>query len=259
MEIRPNLQVGYIVADRTKEDLLETAGQLELHTAHLPIRSLIDDFSIDMGVFETQPLSILFGLLDSMLPIDLVVVDPLLVFTGVDTNKYHLNAAKLIRINRWCMEHKVTLLGTHHATKARTDFSFKRAQDRISGSSALQGYTSTQLFLAGPEETDNEDGLTEWTIVSHHAPPRRLYFARTGPGFELVRTEETVPTVPLEVRITTELSQRPMKVGELIGRLKPTGRTTIYRGLERLEASGVVVKTHWGLYRLARAGDHPES
>jgi RecA-family ATPase len=155
--------IGYIVADRTSQDLLETASAVGVDTAALKLRSLVDDASIDIAKFETAPRAVLFDLLSSLKSCQLVIVDPLIVFTGVDTNKYHLNAAALIRINRFCMDNGITILGTHHATKARTDFGFKRAQDRISGSSALLGYTSTQLFLSTPEENDTD--YFQWTIV----------------------------------------------------------------------------------------------
>jgi len=261
MPCRPGLKLGYIVADRTKQDLLTTAEALEfpMQAFNIPVRSLVDDESVDIGQFEQKPLDVLFKMLDDLGQIDLAVVDPLIVFTGVDTNKYHLNAAKLIRINRFCMDRQITILGTHHATKARSDFSFKRAQDRISGSSALLGYTSTQLFLASPEETEDENGLSQWTIVSHHAPPKTMFLSRTGPGFVPVRTEVAAPSIPLDARIVEVLATGPRKAGELVQQLRPTGKATIYRALDRMQAAGVVVKTDWGHYRLASQGDHPES
>jgi RecA-family ATPase len=255
------MTLGYVVADRTKQDLLTTAEALGFPMTDLgiPVRSLVDDKAIDIGKFEQTPLELLFDILKGMLPRRLIVVDPLIIFTGVDTNKYHLNAAKLIRINRFCMDHECTILGTHHATKARSDFSFKRAQDRISGSSALLGYTSTQLFLASPEETDDKDGLSQWTIVSHHAAPKTIFLSRIGAGFLPVRTVEASPSIPLDARIVELLSTHPMKAGELIDALRPAGRATVYRALERSESAGVVVKTQWGHYRLASQADHPES
>lgn len=248
--------IGYIVADRTKEDLLETAEMVGVETSCLPIRSLVDDTSIDMQKFETTPLQVLFDLIDSLKGCELIVVDPLIVFTGVDTNKYHLNAAKLIRINRFARDRHVTILGTHHATKARTDFGFKRAQDRISGSSALLGYTSTQLFLATPEETDSD--YFEWTIVSHHAAPRTLYMTRTSSGFEVIRESSTAPEPPVEVQILQLLSVGPMKPQDLINGTGKS-RATIHRTLSGMEQAGVIVKIEYGRYRLAQRDDHRES
>lgn len=250
-------QLGYICADRTSEDLLETARSVGVDTKILKLRSLVDDASIDIGKFETAPTQVLFDLLASLEGCALIVVDPLIVFTGVDTNKYHLNAAKLIRINRFCMDHKITVLGTHHATKARTDYGFKRAQDRISGSSALLGYTSTQLFLAAPEETEGGQ-YYEWTIVSHHAAPRTLYLTRHAHGFELIKEATIAPPPPVEHRIMSLLSIGPCKTGDLCTACKAS-RATVYRALEQMELTGVVIKERHGVYRLAESADHPES
>lgn len=250
-------KLGYIVADRTSEDLLETAQSVGVNVEQLKLRSLVDDKSIDMGKFETAPTTVLFELLESLQGCELIIVDPLIVFTGVDTNKYHLNAAKLIRINRFCMDHHLTVLGTHHATKARTDYGFKRAQDRISGSSALLGYTSTQLFLAAPEETEGGQ-YYEWTIVSHHAAPRTLYLTRHKAGFDLIKEATIAPPPPLEVQIMGLLSVGPCKTGDLCRACK-ANRSYVYRILEQMTDTGVVVKERHGIYRLAELGDHPES
>lgn len=247
-------QIGYVVADRTSLDLQVTAEQVGVNFAALRLRSLVDDTAIDMGRFEQTPTSVLFDLLASLKGCSLVVVDPLIVFTGVDTNKYHLNAAKLIRINRFCMDHHLTLLGTHHATKARTDFGFKRAQDRISGSSALLGYTSTQLFLSTPEENDTD--FFQWTIVSHHAAPRTLALSRSSEGFSLHHEDEKGKD-PLEARILGVLQIGPRRAPEVVSILKAP-RSSVYRTLDYMEASGVVLKQE-GVYRLSSKADHPES
>lgn len=248
--------IGYIVADRTSEDLKETAQAVGLDVSTLKMRSLVDDVSIDITAFEQNPTGVLFDLLKSIKECLLIVVDPLIVFTGVDTNKYHLNAAKLIRINRFCMDYGLTILGTHHAGKARTDFGFKRAQDRINGSGALLGYTSTQLFLATPEETD--DDYFQWTIVSHHAAPRTLFLSRFSHGFDLVKEKEIGPEPPLETRIMGLLAIGPCKAQDIVSGARAS-RSSVYRCLDSMEHSGVVIKTQFGHYRLATQDDHPES
>lgn len=251
----PPGRVGYVVADRTAKDLMMTAQALDVPMRQVFLRSLVDDPSIDIGKFEVQPLAILFELLASM-PVDIrfVVVDPLIVFTGVDTNKYHLNAAKLIRINRFAMDHQLTVLGTHHATKARKDITFKREQDRISGSSALLGYTSTQLFLSTPEENDTE--FFQWTVVSHHAAPRTILLSRGDRGFVL--EDDDTPSVPLESRIMGVLAVGPCKVQDLMASLGAS-KSTLHRFLHEMQQTGVVVRGEWGVYRLARKADHKES
>lgn len=173
----PQPPYGFLTADRTTEAHRETAKGVGLPWLSLRVRSLVDDKSINLLDLENNPLELLFKLLTSIRH-DLnpgpafIVVDPLMVFLGVDLNKYNLVAARLIRLNRWAQDHDALVLGTHHASKPRTDWSFKRPQDRIAGSGALLAYTSTQGFLAGPEECGDEQGPathSEWTIVPHHS------------------------------------------------------------------------------------------
>lgn len=178
----PDLKIGYIAADRTWEAYRKLAEIIGVDLSRIKVRALVDDDHIDTLVLERAPSNILYQLLGEMATekCDLVIVDPLAVLLGCDLNKYHVVAAKLIALNRYCRRNGITVLGTHHATKARTESGFKRPQDRINGSGALLGFTSTQLFLAAPEETGSE--YTEWHIVSHHAKAKVLYLKRTFDG-----------------------------------------------------------------------------
>jgi RecA-family ATPase len=177
-----DLKVGFIAADRTWEAYKRTAELVGVDTTKLYVRALVDDDDIDTACLERNPGLILKTLLDEMVKNnrDLVIVDPLAVLMGCDLNKYHVVAAKLINLNRYCRQNRITVLGTHHATKARTESGFKRPQDRINGSGALLGFTSTQLFMSAPEENGTQ--FTEWHIVSHHAPAKCIYLQRTTNG-----------------------------------------------------------------------------
>lgn len=184
-EAQKDLRIGYIAADRTWSAYEELARRIGLDLGRIKVRTLIDDDSIDLRVFEREPLQTLFNLVGSLLPLDLIVVDPLIIFMGCETAFYHQNAVRLIQLNRWCRTNQITILGTHHATKARTDYSFLRPQDRINGTGALLGFTSTQLFLAAPEEIKQE--WSEWHIVSHHAKPACIQLMRNEQGlFEAI-------------------------------------------------------------------------
>ena len=178
--ITPDLKIGFIAADRTWEAYKKLASTVGVDVEKLThIRALIDDDKIDTRTLESNPSIILYNLLNEMVQkgCQLVIVDPLAVLLGCDLNKYHVVAARLIALNRYCRLNGVTVLGTHHATKARTESGFKRPQDRINGSGALLGFTSTQLFLAAADETGSE--YTEWHIISHHAKPKCIHLKRT--------------------------------------------------------------------------------
>lgn len=181
-EITNDLKVGFIAVDRTWEAYKKTAQLVGVDVSQLYVRALIDDDNIDTKVLESNPLQLLMQLLAEMVRNDrqLVVIDPLAVLLGCDLNKYHVVAAKLIQLNRFCRINGLTIVGTHHATKARTESGFKRPQDRINGSGALLGFTSTQLFMSAPEENGTE--YTEWHIVSHHAKAKVVYLKRAENG-----------------------------------------------------------------------------
>lgn len=178
----PDIKIGYIAADRTWESYKKLAATIGADLSQLHVRALIDDDTIDTKQLERDPSGILYSLLQDCVntKCDLAIVDPLAVLLGCDLNKYHVVAARLIQLNRYCRMNRLTVLGTHHATKARTEAGFKRPQDRINGSGALLGFTSTQLFLAAADETDSE--FTEWHIVSHHDKPKVVYLKRTENG-----------------------------------------------------------------------------
>lgn len=177
--IQTNIKIGYIAADRTWDAYARLAKVVGVDITKLYVRALIDDIEIDTEKLEENPQATMYALLDSMVKAkcDLVIVDPVVVLLGSDINTYHKVAARLIKLNRYCKLNNLTILGTHHANKARSDVQFKRAQDRISGTSALLGFTSCQLCLLPKEETKDQR-FAEWHIVSHHAAPKVVYLDR---------------------------------------------------------------------------------
>lgn len=243
--VAPNLRLGYIAADRSWDSYIKTAKSTGLDLSTIGVRTLIDDESIELEGFKRNPIRTLKELVVSLQPVDLVVVDPLVVFLGVDTNKYHLNAAALIELNRFCKSENVTLLGTHHATKARSDYSFKRAQDRISGSSALLGFTSTQLFIASPDEIGRDDGVYEWYVISHHAPGRVIEMIRGDGGTFQFHNERLLNSPKsLEDEVVEYISaegspQRAVIVDQFS---RDVSVPTIDRLLKRLTVDGVLMR-----------------
>ena len=184
------IRVGYIAADRTWESYEELAARARLDLSHIQIRSLVDDTSIDVDRLERDSMRLLYDLISSFDSPDLIVVDPMVVFLGVDPNKYNAVAPRLIKMGRWCKQDGFTILATHHATKARTDYSFKRPQDRISGSSALLGFTSSQLFLSAPDEIGKP--YAEFTAVNHNDPPENIRLERGENGLFVPYNEKQV-------------------------------------------------------------------
>lgn len=180
--IRQDLKIGYLAADRTWDAYARLARQVGVDMSQMNVTSLVDDPEIDINLLEHDPTKVLYNILKKMVAegTTFAIVDPLPYLLGCDMNTYHKVAARLIQLNRFCKVNGLTVLGTHHATKARTDQGFKRPQDRINGSGALLGFTSTQLFLASPEESGAD--TTNWHVISHHAPPKVIKLKRNAAG-----------------------------------------------------------------------------
>lgn len=205
--LAPNVQWGYLANDHAWKMYEDTASRVGLDTAKLPHISVMDDESIDLEIFRTDSLRVLEQCLLRLIDqgVNAVIVDTLVSFFGSDVKAYNQNAYALLRIGRFCRKHKLTILGTHHTTKARTDFGFKRPQDRISGSMSLLGFSSTQLCLVPPDETGN--ACCEFHIIAHNAPPKMI---------PLVREEMKGTFVPFDAALGGHLDADARKVLDTI-------------------------------------------
>ena len=250
-----DLTIGIIGADRsfrTTLVLAERAGA-DLRRCHL--RSLVDDRDIDLTALRYRSFDLLLHLIKGLIGegVQLLMVDPLIVFFGGDTKAYFSNAAPLIALNRLCNDSGLTILGTHHATKARTDQGFKRRQDRIGGSGgALQGFSSTQLFLDTPEEADNPaDGPSMLRIIHHLHPPADIPLQRTDSGLFVPATAELPPSLDATARRILEAipPATDMRRAFLATKLPDVPQATFDRHLLQLCEAGVVVRARQGDYR----------
>lgn len=244
MATSANTRVGYIAADRGGDSLEYWSKIMDVDLSQIKIKSLIKDEDLDLKKFETNPMGLLLSMIRSMMPLDLLIIDPMIVFFGTDTKSYTTNAKCLIQLNRVAHQHKVTILGVHHAVKARTDFGFKRPQDRISGTGAFLGYSSTQIFLDTPEES----GLPHHSlhIISHTAAPQELKLQRDNRAvFHLVENEEQkvaqliLGAVPNNGMIATN---------EIMNSLTNIPRRTVELYLTKLLKEGLLVKPSHGRY-----------
>ena len=253
-----DLTVGIVGADRsfrTTLVLAERAGA-DLQRCHL--RSLVDDRDIDIQALRYRSFDLLLSLIKGLVDkgCTLLFVDPLVVFFGGDIKSYFANAAPLIALNRLCNDYGLTILGTHHATKARTDQGFKRRQDRIGGSGgALQGFSSTQLFLDTPEEADNPpDGASVLRIIHHLHPPLDIPLQRGPTGLFLpIPLAEAAPPPSLDDTALRILEAIPpateVRRAFLYGKVPDVPQATFDRRLLDLTEAGIVVKARQGYYR----------
>ena len=112
---------------------------------------------------------------------NLIIIDPIALFMEGSLIDFKTVALTLMRFNRWAKEHKTTLVALHHTTKQRADNRFLRPQDRVSGSGAFPGYSSTQcMIIEGIEEGVDYDKLI---IVPHMTKKEEHRLIRKHDGY----------------------------------------------------------------------------
>lgn len=255
---------GYIANDHAWKMYEETAARVGLDTSKLPHISLMDDDQIDLELFRRDSLAVLEQCLDRLIAAgcDTFVVDTLVSFFGSDIRQYTQNAYALLRLGRLARRRGITILGTHHTTKARTDTGFMRPQDRISGSSSLLGFSSTQLCLIPPGEAkDAVAGVTSFHIIAHNAPPKTIALTRdqerngifvpfSGGALEGPSAHE------MEILEVIESAGEGVSVsrGYIAAALRERmSARTLDRALRALVSGGHITKSRHGEYKLLRA------
>ena len=244
---------GYLANDHAWKLYEETAGRIGLDLNRLPHISLMDDETIDLEVFRTNPLKLLEDLLTKLVDrgANAIVCDTLVSWFGGDIRNYNLPAYALLRLGRWCRKHNATILGMHHATKARTDYTFKRPQDRISGSMSLLGFSSTQLCLLPPDETG--DATAQFHIIAHNAPALMIPLTKRD-GLFVPFVAGEAPLTPIEESILVAISEEGLGVSvtrNLIGAKVRIATSSLDRHLKRLVQLNRIIKIRHGEYKIA--------
>jgi hypothetical protein len=252
---------GYLANDHAWKMYEETAVRVQLDLNAIPHISLMDDETIDLEKFRVSPLLLLEELLTRLADkgCNAIVVDTLVSWFGGDIRNYNLPAYALLRLGRWCRKHNATLLGMHHATKARTDYTFKRAQDRISGSMSLLGFSSTQLCLLPPDETG--DATAQFHIIAHNAPPLVIPLKRTEGGIFAPFEPGDEPLSPIEESILKCVAEQGEGVtvtrNAIASAMSAVSAATLDRNLKKLVQGGKLVKVRHGEYRIPSAEPRP--
>ncbi len=254
-----DIKWGYLANDHAWKMYEDTARRCHLRINDIPHISVMDDDTIDLEIFKQDSLRLLEQQLLRLKDegAEAVVVDTLVSWFGGDIRNYNGPAYALLRLGRFCRKHSLTLLGTHHATKARSDFTYKRPQDRISGSAALLGFSSTQLCLIPPDE--NGTASYHFHIVAHNAPAKMIALERAdasrGGIFTPFDTADSpnLLSVEHEIRMIVEEARglnvtRGQIIASLGGRISPA---SIDRHVRQLVREGAIIQTRRGEYRVA--------
>lgn len=249
---------GYLANDHAWKLYEDTANRIQLNINGIPHISLMDDESIDLEKFRTNPLTLLEELLTRLVDqgANAIVCDTLVSWFGGDIRNYNLPAYALLRLGRWCRKHNATILGMHHATKARSDYTFKRAQDRISGSMSLLGFSSTQLCLLPPEETG--EATAQFHIIAHNAPPLMIPLSkREGLFVPFIAGQEEVVLTPVEEAIMRSVLEEGANAtvtrNAISAKIPGISAASLDRHLKRLVNLRKLEKVRHGEYRVPAA------
>ena len=172
-------KIAYAATDRDSEQLEERIDRWGIK--HIEVWSLTKDDDMPEYCFENHK-KILEYTVEQFNPgFDLLVLDTsILYIKDHDSNGYGNVAVSLTRMAKVARHYDITIILTHHATKARIESGFKRIQDRISGSAAWQGYSDCQLFISASGEQDKE--YSTFVVNPHDAPPHHWKLVWTPEG-----------------------------------------------------------------------------
>src|SRR5262245_57066272 len=111
-----------------------------------------------------------------------VFVDPISLFLGGNLLDYDTCAVSCHEIRKALHQRGLTLWGNSHSSKlkGRQEDRYVRLQDRILGSTAISGFSDTQMYLASPEECDQPYYSFLWN--SHLAPAELFPLSRDEQG-----------------------------------------------------------------------------
>lgn len=223
----------------------------------LPAYSLLDDenFNVRRLRQKQQRIDILQEAINHLeLPWgSLLVVDPLALFLGGNLNDYDACGVACAEIRQVCRRRGLTVIGTAHSSKQKADKQqrYLRLQDRIAGSTALFGYTDTQMYLAAPEEIGEDFYLFQWT--PHHGPEEHFKLKKDDQGL-FIPYEETggdhdltkfatqilgyISESPVLTPIRIVLHQAQVELG--------LSRASLYRYLDQFAEEHLVVRVGRG-------------
>lgn len=246
----PPVKLGFVCADRgftAARYWLDKAGY-----ADVPFYSLADDdtFITTRLRGKSNLIKILGECFDklSLPPGSLAVVDPLALFMGGNLNDYTNCAIACLEIRRECRRRQITLIGTAHASKQKSDKKerYQRLQDRILGSTAQLAYGDTQLYLAAPEETNERFYTFLWH--SHTAPAATFPLGRDKGGMFVPWAACTQAAEEGAVYQAIPADGSVIPLTTILGLCSDLSQATVFRRLQELIDQLLVARADKGLY-----------
>ncbi len=258
LETQLGLSLAYVIADHPRDEyetLWARAGVdlAQLRTFFLCGKGL-DPRLADS--YRRAPRLTLYRILEDLLPVDLILLEPFDDLLSCNVNNYWEVRPRMVEMQNWCLDHEVTILGTHHTAKARSDYHFQRFQDKASGSMALQGFSGTQLII----DTPSENGTAFHRLyLAPRLEAARTIFLQEDPQTGLLAYRHTLTDAAaldgdLSTRILTLLATRQaaIKREEIQVALDDVSPRTLTFRLRRLLHEGAIFQPRFGWYALKR-------
>jgi hypothetical protein len=222
--------------------------------ADIPYYSLIDDATFQPSRLRKKwnRTDILFECIDKLQlpPLSVVATDPISLFLGGNLMDYDACAVACCEIRRKLIERKLTMIATAHSRKISADKHdrYLRLQDHILGSTALLGFTDTQMYLATPEEIRKPYYAFLWQ--PHMVPVETFMLQRDAQGLFIPYTGsvevQAAPTV-IELLPADGSEVTFGKLAELAEAI-PIRRRTLIKILEKLTEAGDIKHVRHGVY-----------
>lgn len=188
-------------------------------------------------------------------PHSLLAVDPIALFLGGNLLNYDDCAVACHEIRAYLRERSYTMVATAHSSKIKADKKerYLRLQDQILGSTAIFGFTDTQMYLAAPAET----GQPYYVFLWHpHTAPAETFQLTQGPDglFQLYQGEGALTNNRVLQLIPEDGSSIALAAVVSLAESFPLSRATVKRSLDELLETSAITRVGTGLY--ARVSTH---
>lgn len=248
----PPAGIAIISADRSWDSTkiwYERAGWPDI-----PVYSIIDDPAFDKTKLRRRHdrVNLLSEFIDKLtLPRGgLIIVDPISLFLGGNLLDYDTCMVSCMEIRDRLRARSLTCIATAHASKQKSEKKdrYLRLQDRILGSTALFGFTDTQMYLASPEEIDEKYYAFLWQ--PHMLPVEYFKLTRDPQGLFLPYIED--PTAGVRSLLLACFPEDGSSINRADLRVKanqiPLTNTTFNTLLHQLLKQDAIVKISHGVY-----------
>jgi RecA-family ATPase len=165
---------------------------------------------------------------------------------------YQLVRRFLGRLNKWCQDNDVTIIGIVHSPKMREDSRYSDPRQRVMGSVAWAAYTET-VFLIEPTASGSKEtaGLRTLIVLPRNSPTLYLDFQFNANG-RLVEVQEDLDDVFVDLFLAKFPPPAEFTTEQFVNALRDKlSRATIFSRLKNL-CGGKILKVRHGVYACVR-------